>query len=272
MELLGLSWLARLPEVLARVALPALALGACSAVYPELATPVREVPPGYRFEPPPPDDLLSVTFAKATIPARTRDGREWDSVGGSLPDVFAKLLVDKVPTLVTPVQSNTLQPTWPNQKRGNYRIDKNAQITVELWDSNPINDRPICVERVRDLHEAALGEGRLELSCDSGAFVELQVEPAHGKLGLGFSYELRTDDVMVTQVLRESPAARAKVYRGDQIVRIMGEPARGMDEKRVRSLINANASTGLKLTLKDKLGREREIELRDGAIYATLTE
>lgn len=254
------------------VALSALGLGGCSAVYPELVTPVREVPAGYRFEPPPPDDLLYVTFVKATIPARTRDGRDWDSTGGSLPDVFAKLLVDKVPMVVTPVQSNSLQPTWPNQKRGNRRIPKNAQIVVELWDSNPINDRPICLERVRDLHEAAQGEGRIEVSCDSGAYVELQVEKARGTLGIGLSYELRTDEVFVTKVLRESPAARAKVYEGEQIVSIMGEPVKTMDDKRVRSLINANASTGLKLGLRDKLGREREVELRDGPIYASIDE
>jgi hypothetical protein len=263
MELRGLSRL---------VALSALGLGACSAVYPELSTPVRNVPAGYRFDPPAPDDLLYVTFEKATIPARTRDGRDWDSTGGSLPDAFAKLMVDKVARVTTPVQSNSLQPTWPNQKRGNYRIPKGAEIVVELWDSNPINDRPICLERVRDLHDAALGEGRLEVSCESGAYVVLQVEPAHGQIGIGLSYELRTDEVFVTQVLRESPAARAKVYKGEQILRIMGEPTHNMDEKRVRSLMNANASTGLKLTLKDKLGREREIELRDGPIYASLDE
>jgi hypothetical protein len=32
-----------------------------------------------------------VDFVKAEIPSRTRDGREWDSLGGSLPDPFAKL-------------------------------------------------------------------------------------------------------------------------------------------------------------------------------------
>jgi hypothetical protein len=53
-------------------------------------------------------------------------------------------------------------------------------------------------------------------------------------------------------------------------MRIMGEPVLGMDEKRVRSLINANASTGLKLALRGKGGAERELTLRDGPIYAIL--
>ena len=250
----------------------ALGLVGCSAVYPELTTPVRQVPEGHRFDPPPPSDVLYIAFTKAVIPAQTRDGRAWDSVGGSLPDVVAKLRVDKADLVVTPVQSNTLQPTWPNQKRGNYRIQPKAEVMVELWDSNPINDRPICVERIRDLHDAALGEGRIEVSCESGAYVELEVEPGHGTLGIGFSYELRTDAVFVTQVAGESPAARAQLKRGDQIVGIMGEPVRGMDEKRVRSLINANASTGLALTLRDTAGAERNLTLRDGPIYSTLRE
>jgi hypothetical protein len=249
-----------------------LALTACSAVFPELATPVRNVPPGYRFDPGPPPDVLYLAFTKATIPARTRDGRAWDSTGGSLPDIVAKLIVDKVPIFVTPVDANTLQPTWPEQKRGNYRIRPGAEIMVELWDSNPINDQPICFQRVRDLHDVATADGRLEVNCESGAFVELLVEPAHGKLGIGLSYELRTDEVFITRVAKESPAARAKVWRGDQVLRVMSEPVRGMDEKRVRSLINANAATGLSLTLKDKLGREREVQLRDGPIYATVGE
>jgi C-terminal processing protease CtpA/Prc len=73
-------------------------------------------------------------------------------------------------------------------------------------------------------------------------------------------------------VSRESPAARAKLERGDQIVSLMGEPVKTMDEKRVRSLINANASTGLKLTVRGKGGATRDVELRDGPIYATLDE
>lgn len=242
----------------------------CSAVYPELSTPVRQPPAGYRFQPEAPADILYVAFTRATIPARTRDGREWDSVGGSLPDVVAKLVVDENDLVVTPVHANSLQPTWPEQKRGNYRISPKASVTVELWDSNPINDRPICLERIRDLHDVARGEGRLEVSCESGAYVELEVTPARGTIGIGMAYELRTDEVFVTQVAPESPAARAQLARGDEIVRIMGEPAKNMDEKRVRSLINANASTGLDLVVRSKGGAERQITLRDGPIYATL--
>lgn len=250
----------------------ALASWGCGAVYPELATPTRQAPPGFKFEPPPPRDLLFLAFAKATIPDRTRDGRAWDSVGGSLPDPFAKLIVDDRDLIVTPVQSNTLNPVWPNQKRGNYRIPEGARIQVELWDSNPINNHPICSEKVRDLHEQASPAQHIEVSCDSGAYIELIAEPARGKIGLGFYYEIRTDAVFVARVLRESPAARAGVTRGDQIVGIMGEPTKGMPEGRVRSLMNSNGATGLILKLRSKGQPEHDVELKDGPVYAELAE
>jgi len=248
-----------------------LALG-CGAVFPELGTPVRTVPPGYRFDPEPPGDLIYFAFARAVIPERTRDGRAWDAVGGSLPDVFAKLIVDSKDLVVTPVQANTLAPTWPEQKRGNYRVRPGASIRVELWDSNPINNHPICAEEVHDFHEQVSSERRLEVQCDSGAFLELAVEPAHGRIGLGLFYEIRTDAVFVSRVVAESPAARAGLRRGDEILQIMGQPARGMEEGRVRSLINSNGSVGLKLRVRGSNRTEREVVLRDGPIYPLLSE
>jgi hypothetical protein len=249
----------------------AAALAGCGAVYPELATPTRQAPPGFDFEPPPPRDLIFFAFAKATIPDKTRDGRAWDSVGGSLPDPFAKLIVDNHDLIVTPVQENTLTPVWPNQKRVNYRIAEGARLRVELWDSNPINNHPICSEALRDLHEQVSAIQHIEVSCDSGAYLEIIAEPARGKIGLGLYYEIRTDDVFVARVLKESPAARAGITRGEQIISIMGEPIKGMPEGRVRSLMNSNG-TGLKLTLRAKGRPDHEVELKDGPVYPEVGE
>lgn len=247
------------------------ALG-CGAVYPELATPVRQVPAGFVFTPPPPRDLLYLGFARAAIPAKTRDGREWDSVGGSLPDVFAKLKVNERDLIVTPIQANTLAPTWPNQTFGNYRLRPDESVWVELWDSNPIANHPICSKQIRDIHEEASFERRLSVDCASGAYLELIVEPAHGKMGLGFSYEIRTDQVFVTRVFRESPAGRAGVTRGDEIIAIMGEPVARLSNGQVRSSINSNGSTGLRVRVRKADKTEAELTLRDGPIYPSLDE
>jgi hypothetical protein len=240
---------------------------ACGAVYPEVATPLNTPPPGVNLDPPPPQDVLYMQFASAEIPPKTRDGRKWDAVGGEAPDVFAKLIVDKREIIVTPVESNTLRPTWPDQTRANYRIRTGAQIKVELWDSNAMINHPICSETVVNLHDGA-GEGRpLQIDCDSGARILLQVEPARAKLGIGMWYELRSGAVSVTRVLAESPAARAGLQRGDEIVKIQGVEVKKMDDDRAQSLINANASVGVDIEVKRGPGQTQLIKLKNGPIY-----
>lgn len=244
---------------------------ACGAVYPELSTPVRAAG-SRKLEPPPPEDLVYLKFAGAQIPNRTRDGQQWDSVGGAAPDPFAKILIDGRDLVVTPVQANTLHPTWPDQRVGNYRIPRNVPVRVELWDSNAINNHPICVESIGNLLSEVSQEQTLELRCDSGATIELVVQPAHAKFGLGLYYELGNDEIRVTRVVSESPAARAKLKRGDQLLRIQGHDVKGMDQQTARSLINANASTGVALTIKRSDGSQEELTLKDGPMYPAIDE
>jgi membrane-associated protease RseP (regulator of RpoE activity) len=244
---------------------------ACGAVYPEIATPVRAA--GARqLDPPPPDDIVYLKFARAQIPTRTRDGRQWDSVGGSAPDPFAKLLIEDKELLVTPVQANTLTPTWPDQHVGNYRLPRNVPVRVELWDSNAINNHPICVESINNILDEVSSERSLDIRCDSGASIELTVQPAHAKFGVGLYYELRTSEIFVTRVVGESPAARAGLKRGDQLLKIQGKVVKDMDEEVSRSLINSNVSTGVTLTVKRTTGAVDEVTLKDGPMYPTIED
>ena len=102
--------------------------------------------------------------------------------------------------------------------------------------------------------------------------MELIVEPAHGRLGLGLYYELHTEGAYVTRVLEESPARRAGLAPGDEIKRVQGQDVRTMEEGKLQSLINANSSTGFEMTVQRGDGPPREVKLRDGAIYPVLSE
>ena len=215
---------------------------------------------------------MYLKFANAHIPTRTRDGRQWDSVGGSAPDPFAKLLIDDKEIVLTPVQANTLSPTWPDQKHGNYRIPRNTPVRIELWDANAINNHPICVESIGNLLSEVSDEQNLELRCDSGATIELVVQPAHAKFGLGLYYELGTYDIRVTRVVAESPAARAQLKRGDQLIRIQGHEVKGMDQESARSLINSNVSTGVTFAVKHADGSQDDVTVKDGPMYPTIDE
>jgi hypothetical protein len=249
-----------------------LAVLGCGAVYPQLSTPIRTPPAQVKLTPPAPEDLLFVKFAGAVIPTRTRDGRGWDSVGGSKPDAFAKLFVDGKVILETPVQSNTLTPTWPDQRKANYRVRPGAPVKVELWDSNPINNHPICIAEVTSLHAEASSDLPLRIDCNSGAEITMVVDEAHARLGLGLFYELRREEVVVTRVLKESPAARAGLARGDQLLKIQGKPVKTMADGEAQSLINANGATGVSLWVKKGDKSELEIKLKEGAIYPMVDE
>ncbi|HEX4336738.1 MAG TPA: PDZ domain-containing protein [Polyangiaceae bacterium] len=238
----------------------------CAAVYPEIAPPLKPTPAGRKVEPPPPKDLLYIDFTKAEIPSRTRDGRAWDSLGGSLPDPFAKLIVNDHELIKTPIQSDTLAPTWPDQQRANYWVPSDAEVRVEIWDSNPLNNHPICIKKLRDFHEQS-GPIPYDIDCDSGAHLTMRVEPAHGLWGLGFNYELSANGAAVSHVFPESPAARAGMKVGEDIVEIQGKKVDKMEEGEAQSLVNANAQVGVDLVLHAKDGTERHVMLKEGIVY-----
>ncbi len=245
-----------------------LAFFGCSAVYPELSPPLRTPPADFKLVPPPPPDLFYVRFAGADIPTHTRDGRHWDATGGDAPDPFAKLILNGKDLIVTSVESNTIRPTWPDQDRANYRFRPSDVLQIEIWDSNPLNNHPICREKLPSLRDfLATDEPYLEVECDNGGRVRLVVEPAHAKLGLGLYYELATQQAFVTRVIAESPAARGGLHVGDEIVGAQGLPVATMEEGKLQSLINSNSGVGVKLSLKSGSGPVRDVTIRDGAIY-----
>ena len=187
------------------------------------------------------------------------------------PDPFAKLFLGEEEIVRTPVQSNTLTPTWPDGVKSNYRVPKGSVLRVELWDKNPINNHPICVWDIKHPHREAQ-QGSLDILCDSGAKVRLAIAPAKAKIGVGFYYELRTQDVYVSRVVAESPAARAGVKPGDRIMAIQGKDVRKMEEGEPKSLINTNSQVGLHLTLKHDDGSVVDVTLKDGPMYPLHSE
>lgn len=236
----------------------------CAAVYPEMKTAIREPEPGAELEPEPANDLYYLFFEGASIPPKTQGGQKWP---GGAPDPFAKLIVNDVEILETPVESRTRAPTWAKQDKKNYRIQSDSMIYVEVWDDNTMTNHPICRARVRDI-EAIRDGGNNEIWCDSGARVRLHVEHARGLLGLGLYYETRgADGVRVTRVLQGSPAERAGLGPGDRILAIQGEKVSSMDALKVRSMMNLHSRAGLELDVWFQGGKRHLISLKEGAIY-----
>jgi hypothetical protein len=243
----------------------------CGAIYPELRTSVRDVDEGEAVPGPPPRQMAYIEFERARIPPRAPDGRPWGETGDGLPDPVARLTVDGKTLIETPVEEDTLTPTWPTQRRANYTLKPRSHATVMLLDHGAMNDRLICAKEVGDLRaEAELG--RLELMCDNGARIWLAVQPARPKIGLGLFYELRIKQVFVSLVVENSPAGRAGLRVGDEIIALDGQWVRSMDEAQVRSVFNAGATNGVRVTMRRAGAAPKDVVLKEGPVFLSVDD
>jgi hypothetical protein len=249
--------------------LAAIAVTSCAAVYPEVQTPLRA--PNATLDPPPPKDLFWIAFKSGDVPEKTRDGRDWAELGSKLPDPVATLFVNGKELIKTNVQSSTLHATWEGSPKGNFRIKTEDKIHVEMWEAGLV-DRPLCQRDMRGDEQDWVDAKQISIDCDSGAHVTIAWEPAHGRVGYGFYYELRTQSVYVTRVFEESPAARAGIKGGDELVNLGDRAAKTMSPADVQSYLAAPKREGIKLTVRTPGVAPRDIELKEGAVYPLFTE
>lgn len=253
------------------VALGPIVLGSgCGAIYPELATRTEPVPTGRPLDPPPPEDLRWVAFETAEIPPTTRDGRPWGRMKEGLPDAVGRLFVNDVEVLKSEPAPKTLNPRFTN-RTGNIPFRIGDSLRVELWDSDPLNDRAIGKQTGRVTPEM-LADGRWRATFDMGGSVTLRIEPAHAIWGLGLWYEVRQGGARVTRLLDHSPASRAGLRKGDVIVSIGPTDVAVMTTDEVRSAINAPPVDGLTLTVRHADGATLKTKLVPGPIYPTLAQ
>lgn len=244
----------------------------CPAVYPEIGTRLKVAPKDAHLEPGPPEELFWIRIVSAVVPEKTRDGRKWDQVLGSLPDPYAKLYVNGAELMRTTVESNTLTPTWPDAPRGNWEIPPGAKLRVELWDSSPINDSPIGIKDFGRPMPDELIEGRYRMELKGGGEIVIAFEPAHPMFGLGFWFELRNDAAFVTRFVQGSPAERAGMQKGDEILSINGKQVAGLKPEEVRSQLNSVPLAGVDLVLRRPDGTTVSVNLKEGPIYPTFGE
>jgi len=254
------------------VVLASLSGAACAAVYPEMQAPLRMVEG--RAVAPSPSNLRWIAFMGATVPPETRDGRKWGGTLGTStnPDPYAVLFVNGRVLIKTPVQADTLSPTWPGGPAGNFRVNETDRFRIELWDSNPVNDHPIGVKELGTLTQEVVSAGEADLECDSGAHVRVAFQPAHARYGYGLYYELRVGEAFITRVYEESPAGRAGLKPGDQLVSLEGKPVSGMKAGEVQSVINTPHIAGLPLEALHPSGAKVSILLKEGPVYPLFSE
>jgi len=251
--------------------LAAVFLMGCAAVFPEIDTRVSAAPPGGVYDPPPPGDRLYVEVVSGEVPPRTRDGRDWSTAFGSLPDPYVKIILNEGELLKTLPASDTLAPTWPTSPKGNFKLSAGDRIEVQMWDSSVMNDTPIGTKKLTVTPDM-IADHQVELALSGDAKVTLRIEPAHPVWGCGFWFELRNSSSYVTRLLDASPASRAGMVRGDRIVALGGRQVDQMSIDEVRSTLGSIPVAGVPMTLQHGDGTTLQVTMKEGPIYPLFSE
>lgn len=245
----------------------ALCVSACPAVYPEFPTRMRKAMTEQALDPPPPDNMAWMKFESARIPDRARNGKTWEEEIGKKPDPYAILLINEKEVFRTPVEKETLEPTWKNGPRGNLRIDPGDKLRVEVWDSNTISDKPLGIRDIGRPSDEFRLTRRIRVNLDAGGEIIIAFEPARAMLGLGLWYEIRTESAFITRMMPGSAAERAGLKPGDEILKINGKDVKTLGSDGVRSAFGAAGADGLQLVLRHEDGTVLDINVKEGAVY-----
>ncbi|MEM1029161.1 MAG: hypothetical protein AAGA56_25700 [Myxococcota bacterium] len=257
-----------------------LGTGACvrragGAALRDFATRIRPAPKGLSLAPPAPSGVYWLKVATARISARTPEGALWDDVGG-WPDPRVVVEMDGRAILTAEGPENTLQPTFDDAAAaGNFALDREAKMTVVVYDADPLRDRQIGRADFNAPTAVDASTGSIELDVGkvgNPGRVTLAVEPAHALLGLGFDYELYERKAVVSRVLRHGPADRAGVVVGDVLLGARGVLFRDLQPKAIKSAINSITADPVDVIVEHESGRTESFAMAEGPIYALYDE
>ncbi|MEM9695323.1 MAG: C2 domain-containing protein, partial [Myxococcota bacterium] len=169
-------------------------------------------PAGLTLDPPAPPNLFWLSISSARVPPRAPGGRMWDRTSG-WPDVVVRVSFAGRVQLETPSATNRLEPTWTRGvASANFELLPDTVLEVEMRDVDTFRDKPIGRGQLLRPSAADLARGEVEINVGrpgNRGNVILDVETAHALWGTGFDYERVSGGVVVSRVLKHSPAARA---------------------------------------------------------------
>ena len=238
-----------------------IALGGCA--YPRRSTALSPVAPAEAARVEAPGSLTRLRFIGAEVPPRQRGDLPWDD-DGSPADVVVRLYRDGELIFESETYDDSLRPEM-DALTENLLLPRSADLRIELWDSDPGMAEPIGIWRGRGLPRTALPGASSRVQLEGGASVAFRLEPAEVLRGTGIEeYELRSDALRVLEVIRLSPAGRARIREGDSVMAIDGKSIEELGADAAAGALSMAASRRSSLTVRHADGTEETVQLDGG--------
>lgn len=208
-----------------------------------------------------PANVHSLRIVSARVPEQGRGARSWDDDGG-LPDPMVRIYRDDELIYESSVEEDTLRPAWDERIPRNFYARPDATYRFEVWDNDDIGADPIGIRTSHGLPPNVVEGAETRLLMESGATLVLQLERPQGHRGIGITlYELRPEALVVLEVETHSPAGRAGIVPGDEILTIGEQSVRAMGQQRAAGALSMAAERHQTLVIRDIRGETRNIEL-----------
>lgn len=209
-----------------------------------------------------PNGLWRLRLVRAEIPPVDRSGRPWDE-DGSMADPVLRLYRGDELVFETDALEDEREPRWDITTE-NLLFPSTQEVRVELWDDEAL-PTPIGVYRGRGVPTGALPGATTTLRLDGGATVDIVLEVPEAHRGTGVSlFEVRSDSLVLVEVLRHSPAGRAGLREGDAIIAIDGESVATLGGAAAASRLSMANSRRSTLRVRHGNGREEEVSIDGG--------
>lgn len=179
--------------------------------------------------------------------------------GGFVVGHWLPQTVGQPPQAVVPSPSTEQQSATPTDLKTLFKPFWEAwNIVHEQYVDQPVNDVALMQGAIRGMMEA-LGD-RHSSYMDPQTFEQANQELSGEYEGIGAYVDTTTDYLTVISPMPGSPAERAGLQAGDQIIAIDGEDMTGVDPELARRKVLGPAGTTVHLTVMRK-GEEKPLEI-----------
>jgi hypothetical protein len=240
--------------------LVALAIGSVGCVYPRRETALSPVARIVGLANPP-AHVYRLTIVRARVGPLQRGGLPWDDDGSTGPDVYVRVLRDGEVVLRTETLANEFEPEWNVTTERNVYLPPSAELRIEVWDEDVFGGDPVGIYNNRGLPLNAQPGADASIFLDTDSVLTLRVERPQAHRGVGIAeYEVRPESLAIVRVLTHSPAGRAGLEPGDEIVAIGEEQIADLGAGEAASALSLAQTRQVPLTVR-RAGEEREVVL-----------